>query len=159
MKTGRAVTTICRQLNNNIIEIFGNSESGKSYLSKLIADRYEYVLFLDSVMKMTEESKHYIAQTNNLKDVEEVLSDIDVLIIDDFCQLSGDPKKNIYLLQEWIYNYKKLSIILINQIRANFNKQSTEVYKPYANYVLERYTDHRFMTSVENGEYVVTQIK
>ena len=31
MKTGRAVTTICRQLNNNIIEIFGNSESGKSY--------------------------------------------------------------------------------------------------------------------------------
>ncbi len=103
-------------------------------------------------MKMTEESKHYIAQTNNLKDVEEVLSDIDVLIIDDFCQLSGDPKKNIYLLQEWIYNYKKLSIILINQIRANFNKQSTEAYKPYANYVLERYTDHRFMTSVENGE-------
>ena len=96
MKTGRAVTTICRQLNNNIIEIFGNSESGKSYLSKLIADRYEYVLFLDSVMKMTEESKHYIAQTNNLKDVEEILSDIDVLIIDDFCQLSGDPKKNIY---------------------------------------------------------------
>ena len=56
------------------------------------------------------EGQYYIIQSNKLEDAEELIKDFDLIVIDDFFQLSGDPRDNIYKLQEWVYNNKKLSI-------------------------------------------------
>ena len=56
------------------------------------------------------EGQYYIIQSNKLEDAEELIKDFDLIVIDDFFQLAGDPRDNIYKLQEWVYNNKKLSI-------------------------------------------------
>lgn len=158
MNANKAVKEINNALTNTVVEIYGDSGSGKSFIADKVAETKEFTLLIDSLMQRTQGSC-YIVQTNDLMAVEDLVSEFDLIIIDDFFQLKGEPRDNIYKLQEWVYNNKKLSIILINQIRANFNERRPEKFVPYADYLLQRYTDKRFYTEFKDGEYVVTQVK
>lgn len=158
MNVNKAVKEINNALTNTVVEIYGDSGSGKSFIADKIAETKEFTLLIDSLMQRTQGSC-YIVQTNDLMAVEDLVSEFDLIIIDDFFQLKGEPRDNIYKLQEWVYNNKKLSIILINQIRANFNERRPEKFVPYADYLLQRYADKRFYTEFKDGEYVVTQVK
>ena len=158
MNVNKAIKDINNALTNTVVEIYGDSGSGKSYIADKVAEAKDFVLIVDSLMQRTEGSS-YIVQSNKLEDVEELAKDFDLIIIDDFFQLAGDPRNNIYKLQEWAYNNRKLSIILINQIRANFNERRPEKFVPYADYLLQRYADRRFFTEFKDGEYVITQVK
>ena len=53
----------------------------------------------------------------------------------------------------------RLSIILINQIRANFNERRPEKFVPYADYLLQRYADRRFLQNLKMANNVITQVK
>lgn len=158
MNANKAVKEINNALTNTVVEIYGDSGSGKSFIADKVAETKEFTLLIDSLMQRTQGSC-YIVQTNDLMAVEDLVSEFDLIIIDDFFQLKGEPRDNIYKLQEWVYNNKKLSIILINQIRANFNERRPEKFVPYADYLLQRYADKRFYTEFKDGEYVVTQVK
>lgn len=158
MNINKAVKEINNALTNTVVEIYGDSGSGKSFIADKVAETKEFTLLIDSLMQRTQGSC-YIVQTNDLMAVEDLVSEFDLIIIDDFFQLKGEPRDNIYKLQEWVYNNKKLSIILINQIRANFNERRPEKFVPYADYLLQRYADKRFYTEFKDGEYVVTQVK
>ena len=158
MNVNKAIKKINEALTNTVIEIYGDSGSGKSYIADKVAETKDFALLIDSLMQRTE-GQYYIIQSNNLEDAEELIKDFDLIVIDDFFQLAGDPRDNIYKLQEWVYNNKKLSIILINQIRANFNERRPEKFVPYADYLLQRYADRRFFTEFKDGEYVITQVK
>lgn len=158
MNVNKAVKEINNALTNTVVEIYGDSGSGKSFIADKVAETKEFTLLIDSLMQRTQGSC-YIIQTNDLMTVEDLVSEFDLIIIDDFFQLKGEPRDNIYKLQEWVYNNKKLSIILINQIRANFNERRPEKFVPYADYLLQRYADKRFYTEFKDGEYVVTQVK
>lgn len=158
MNVNKAVKEINNALTNTVVEIYGDSGSGKSFIADKVAETKEFTLLIDSLMQRTQGSC-YIVQTNDLRIVEDLVSEFDLIIIDDFFQLKGEPRDNIYKLQEWVYNNKKLSIILINQIRANFNERRPEKFVPYADYLLQRYADKRFYTEFKDGEYVVTQVK
>lgn len=158
MNVNKAVKEINNALTNTVVEIYGDSGSGKSFIADKVAETKEFTLLIDSLMQRTQGSC-YIVQTNDLMTVEDLVSEFDLIIIDDFFQLKGEPRDNIYKLQEWAYNNKKLSIILINQIRANFNERRPEKFVPYADYLLQRYADKRFYTEFKDGEYVVTQVK
>lgn len=158
MNVNKAVKEINNALTNTVVEIYGDSGSGKSFIADKVAETKEFTLLIDSLMQRTQGSC-YIVQTNDLMTVEDLVSEFDLIIIDDFFQLKGEPRDNIYKLQEWVYNNKKLSIILINQIRANFNERRPEKFVPYADYLLQRYADKRFYTEFKDGEYVVTQVK
>lgn len=158
MNVNKAVKEINNALTNTVVEIYGDSGSGKSFIADKVAETKEFTLLIDSLMQRTQGSC-YIVQTNDLMTVEDLASEFDLIIIDDFFQLKGEPRDNIYKLQEWVYNNKKLSIILINQIRANFNERRPEKFVPYADYLLQRYADKRFYTEFKDGEYVVTQVK
>jgi hypothetical protein len=158
MNVNKAVKEINNALTNTVVEIYGDSGSGKSFIADKVAETKEFTLLIDSLMQRTQGSC-YIVQTNDLMAVEDLVSEFDLIIIDDFFQLKGEPRDNIYKLQEWVYNNKKLSIILINQIRANFNERRPEKFVPYADYLLQRYADKRFYTEFKDGEYVVTQVK
>lgn len=158
MNVNKAVKEINNALTNTVVEIYGDSGSGKSFIADKVAETKEFTLLIDSLMQRTQGSC-YIVQTNDLMAVEDLVSEFDLIIIDDFFQLKGEPRDNIYKLQEWAYNNKRLSIILINQIRANFNERRPEKFVPYADYLLQRYADKRFYTEFKDGEYVVTQVK
>lgn len=158
MNVNKAVKEINNALTNTVVEIYGDSGSGKSFIADKVAETKEFTLLIDSLMQRTQGSC-YIVQTNDLMTVEDLVSEFDLIIIDDFFQLKGEPRDNIYKLQEWVYNNKKLSIILINQIRANFNERRPEKFVPYADYLLQRYADKRFYTEFKDGEYIVTQVK
>lgn len=158
MNVNKAVKEINNALTNTVVEIYGDSGSGKSFIADKVAETKEFTLLIDSLMQRTQGSC-YIVQTNDLMTVEDLVSEFDLIIIDDFFQLKGEPRDNIYKLQEWVYNNKKLSIILINQIRANFNERRPEKFVPYADYLLQRYADKRFYTEFKDGEYVVTHVK
>lgn len=158
MNVNKAVKEINNVLTNTVVEIYGDSGSGKSFIADKVAETKEFTLLIDSLMQRTQGSC-YIVQTNDLMAVEDLVSEFDLIIIDDFFQLKGEPRDNIYKLQEWVYNNKKLSIILINQIRANFNERRPEKFVPYADYLLQRYADKRFYTEFKDGEYIVTQVK
>lgn len=158
MNVNKAVKEINNALTNTVVEIYGDSGSGKSFIADKVAKTKEFTLLIDSLMQRTQGSC-YIVQTNDLMAVEDLVSEFDLIIIDDFFQLKGEPRDNIYKLQEWVYNNKKLSIILINQIRANFNERRPEKFVPYADYLLQRYADKRFYTEFKDGEYIVTQVK
>ena len=158
MNVNKAVKEINNALTNTVVEIYGDSGSGKSFIADKVAETKEFTLLIDSLMQRTQGSC-YIVQTNDLMAVEDLVSEFDLIIIDDFFQLKGEPRDNIYKLQEWVYNNKKLSIILINQIRANFNERRPEKFVPYADYLLQRYADKRFFSEFKDGEYVVTQVK
>lgn len=158
MNANKAVKEINNALTNTVVEIYGDSGSGKSFIADKVAETKEFTLLIDSLMQRTQGSC-YIVQTNDLMAVEDLVSEFDLIIIDDFFQLKGEPRDNIYKLQEWVYNNKKLSIILINQIRANFNERRPEKFVPYADYLLQRYADKRFYTEFKDGEYIVTQVK
>lgn len=158
MNVNKAVKEINNALTNTVVEIYGDSGSGKSFIADKVAETKEFTLLIDSLMQRTQGSC-YIVQTNDLMTVEDLVSEFDLIIIDDFFQLKGEPRDNIYKLQEWVYNNKKLSIILINQIRANFNERRPEKFVPYADYLLQRYADKRFYTEFKDGGYVVTQVK
>lgn len=158
MNVNKAVKEINNALTNTVVEIYGDSGSGKSFIADKVAETKKFTLLIDSLMQRTQGSC-YIVQTNDLMTVEDLVSEFDLIIIDDFFQLKGEPRDNIYKLQEWVYNNKKLSIILINQIRANFNERRPEKFVPYADYLLQRYADKRFYTEFKDGEYVVTQVK
>lgn len=158
MNVNKAVKKINNALTNTVVEIYGDSGSGKSFIADKVAETKEFTLLIDSLMQRTQGSC-YIVQTNDLMAVEDLVSEFDLIIVDDFFQLKGEPRDNIYKLQEWVYNNKKLSIILINQIRANFNERRPEKFVPYADYLLQRYADKRFYTEFKDGEYVVTQVK
>ena len=158
MNVNKAVKEINNALTNTVVEIYGDSGSGKSFIADKVAEIKEFTLLIDSLMQRTQGSC-YIVQTNDLMTVEDLVSEFDLIIVDDFFQLKGEPRDNIYKLQEWVYNNKKLSIILINQIRANFNERRPEKFVPYADYLLQRYADKRFYTEFKDGEYVVTQVK
>lgn len=158
MNVNKAVKEINNALTNTVVEIYGDSGSGKSFIADKVAETKEFTLLIDSLMQRTQGSC-YIVQTNDLMAVEDLVSEFDLIIIDDFFQLKGEPRDNIYKLQEWVYNNKKLSIILINQIRANFNERRPEKFVPYADYLLQRYADKRFYTEFKDGEYIVTQVK
>lgn len=158
MNVNKAVKEINNALTNTVVEIYGDSGSGKSFIADKVAETKEFTLLIDSLMQRTQGSC-YIVQTNDLMAVEDLVSEFDLIIIDDFFQLKGEPRDNIYKLQEWVYNNKKLSIVLINQIRANFNERRPEKFVPYADYLLQRYADKRFYTEFKDGEYVVTQVK
>lgn len=158
MNVNKAVKEINNALTNTVVEIYGDSGSGKSFIADKVAETKEFTLLIDSLMQRTQGS-YYIVQTNDLMAVEDLVSEFDLIIIDDFFQLKGEPRDNIYKLQEWVYNNKKLSIILINQIRANFNERRPEKFVPYADYLLQRYADKRFCAEFKDGEYVVTQVK
>lgn len=158
MNANKAVKEINNALTNTVVEIYGDSGSGKSFIADKVAETKEFTLLIDSLMQRTQGSC-YIVQTNDLMTVEDLVSEFDLIIIDDFFQLKGEPRDNIYKLQEWVYNNKKLSIILINQIRANFNERRPEKFVPYADYLLQRYADKRFYTEFKDGEYIVTQVK
>ena len=158
MNVNKAVKEINNALTNTVVEIYGDSGSGKSFIADKVAETKEFTLLIDSLMQRTQGSC-YIVQTNDLMAVEDLVSEFDLIIIDDFFQLKEEPRDNIYKLQEWVYNNKKLSIILINQIRANFNERRPEKFVPYADYLLQRYADKRFYTEFKDGEYVVTQVK
>lgn len=158
MNVNKAVKEINNALTNTVVEIYGDSGSGKSFIADKVAETKEFTLLIDSLMQRTQGSC-YIIQTNDLMTVEDLVSEFDLIIIDDFFQLKGEPRDNIYKLQEWVYNNKKLSIILINQIRANFNERRPEKFVPYADYLLQRYADKRFYTEFKDGEYIVTQVK
>ena len=54
------------------------------------------------------EGQYYIIQSNKLEDAEELIKDFDLVVIDDFFQLAGDPRDNIYKLQEWVYNNNEI---------------------------------------------------
>lgn len=158
MNANKAVKKINEALTNTVVEIYGDSGSGKSYIADKVAETKDFVLIIDSLMQRTE-GNSYIVQSNNLEDAEELVKDFDLIIVDDFFQLAGDPRNNIYKLQEWVYNNRKLSIILINQIRSNFNERRPEKFVPYADYLLQRYADRRFYAEFKNGEYVIIQVK
>lgn len=158
MNVNKAVKEINNALTNTVVEIYGDSGSGKSFIADKVAETKEFTLLIDSLMQRTQGSC-YIVQTNDLMAVEDLVSEFDLIIIDDFFQLKGEPRDNIYKLQEWVYNNKKLSIILINQIRANFNERRQEKFVPYADYLLQRYADKRFYTEFKDGKYIVTQVK
>lgn len=158
MNVNKAVKEINNALTNTVVEIYGDSGSGKSFIADKVAETKEFTLLIDSLMQRTQGSC-YIVQTNDLMAVEDLVIEFDLIIIDDFFQLKGEPRDNIYKLQEWVYNNKKLSIILINQIRANFNERRPEKFVPYADYLLQRYADKRFYTEFKDGEYIVTQVK
>ena len=158
MNANKAIKEINNALTNTVVEIYGDSGSGKSYIADKVAETKDFVLIIDSLMQRTE-GNSYIIQSNNLEDAEELVKDFDLIIVDDFFQLAGDPRNNIYKLQEWVYNNRKLSIILINQIRSNFNERRSEKFVPYADYLLQRYADRRFFTEFKDGEYVTTQVK
>lgn len=158
MNVNKAVKEINNALTNTVVEIYGDSGSGKSFIADKVAETKEFTLLIDSLMQRTQGSC-YIVQTNDLMAVKDLVSEFDLIIIDDFFQLKGEPRDNIYKLQEWVYNNKKLSIILINQIRANFNERRPEKFVPYADYLLQRYADKRFFAEFKDGEYVVTQVK
>ena len=158
MNVNKAVKEINNALTNTVVEIYGDSGSGKSFIADKVAETKEFTLLIDSLMQRIQGSC-YIVQTNDLMAVEDLVSEFDLIIIDDFFQLKGEPRDNIYKLQEWVYNNKKLSIILINQIRANFNERRPEKFVPYADYLLQRYADKRFYTEFKDGEYIVTQVK
>ena len=125
MNVNKAIKEINNALTNTVVEIYGDSGSGKSYIADKVAETKDFALLIDSLMQRTE----------------------------------GDPRDNIYKLQEWVYNNRKLSIILINQIRANFNERRPEKFVPYADYLLQRYADRRFFTEFKDGEYVIAQVK
>lgn len=101
MNVNKAVKKINEALTNTVVEIYGDSGSGKSYIADKVAETKDFVLIIDSLMQRTE-GDSYIIQSNNLEDAEELVKDFDLIIIDDFFQLAGDPRNNIYKLQEWV---------------------------------------------------------
>ena len=118
MNVNKAIKEINNALTNTVVEIYGDSGSGKSYIADKVAETKDFALLIDSLMQRTE-GQYYIIQSNKLEDAEELIKDFDLVVIDDFFQLAGDPRDNIYKLQEWVYNNKKLSINM--QKKYNFN--------------------------------------
>ena len=155
----KSVNKIIKALDNNVVELYGMSQSGKSFLAHEVAKKYPITLWVDALHQHNFDGDYYVAVTNNLEDVEEIVNEVDLLIIDDFFSLSGQPRNNIYKIQEFIYNNKKLSVLIINQVRHNFNENDTNKYKPFADYVLQKYADRRFCVEFKDGKTVVTQVK
>ena len=155
----KAVNQIKKALDNNVVELYGMSQSGKSSIAHGIAKKYPATLWIDSLHQYNFDGKYYIAQTSSLDDLDEVMSELELLIIDDFFSLKGRPRDNMYKIQEFIYNNRKLSVLIINQVRHNFNENSTDKYKPFADYVMQKYADRRFYCEFKDGKTIVTQTK
>lgn len=155
----KAVSKINKALDNNVVELYGMSQSGKSSIAHEIAKKYPATLWLDSLFQYSLDGEYYLAQTSSLDDISEVVKELELLVIDDFFSLKGRPRDNMYKIQEFIYNNKKLSVLIINQIRHNFNENSPDKYVPFADYIMQRYADRRFYCEFKNGKTVVTQTK
>ena len=155
----KAVSKINKALDNNVVELYGMSQSGKSSIAHEIAKKYPATLWLDSLFQYSLDGEYYLAQTSSLDDISEVVKELELLVIDDFFSLKRRPRDNMYKIQEFIYNNKKLSVLIINQIRHNFNENSPDKYVPFADYIMQRYADRRFYCEFKNGKTVVTQTK
>ena len=155
----KAANQIKKALDNNVVELYGMSQSGKSSIAHEIAKKYPTTLWLDSLFQHNFNGEYYIAQTSNLEDIREIMNEFNLLVIDDFFSLKGRPRDNMYKIQEFIYNNKKLSVLVINQVRHNFNENSSDKYKPFADYIMQKYADRRFYVEFKDGKTVVTQTK
>ena len=148
----RAANQINKALDNNVVELYGMSQSGKSSIAHEIAKKYPATLWLDSLFQYNFDGEYYLAQTSSLDDIGEIMNEFNLLVIDDFFSLKGRPRDNMY-------NNKKLSVLVINQVRHNFNENSSDKYKPFADYIMQKYADRRFYVEFKDGKTVVTQTK
>lgn len=155
----KVANQINKALDNNVVELYGMSQSGKSSIAHEIAKKYPATLWIDSLFQYNFDGEYYLAQTSSLDDIGEIMNEFNLLIIDDFFSLKGRPRDNMYKIQEFIYNNKKLSVLVINQVRHNFNENSSDKYKPFADYIMQKYADRRFYVEFKDGKTVVTQTK
>ena len=131
---------INKALDNNVVELYGMSQSGKSSIAHEIAKKYPATLWIDSLFQYNFDGEYYLAQTSSLDDIGEIMNEFNLLVIDDFFSLKGRPRDNMYKIQEFIYN-------------------SSDKYKPFADYIMQKYADRRFYVEFKEGKTVVTQTK